>query len=103
MLNVNLETSFYENQSQAHLKYQPSKYIYPILTSCINSINEVDPKNLIIEEDIKHKNAKVPRITLPPLSILTGITYLSIRYIKIADILLPPLPPNLQVLNLFNT
>jgi len=103
MLHVNLEISFSRNNSQAHLKYQPSNDIYPIIQSCINSINDTATQNLIIEEDIKHKNARVPRITLPPLSILTNITFLSIRYIKISDNRLPSLPPNLQVLNLFNT
>ena len=67
--------------------------------SCLKCIHDKDLPNLVIAE--QNHNTWHPSIELPPLSKLTYITNLSIRYINIANDHIPSFPPNLLVLNIY--
>jgi hypothetical protein len=91
-------------QDQAIITYHPitttsSSRRNLIDDTCLKCIHDKNLPNLIIEEH-KHKTWH-PSIELPPLSKLTYITNLSIRFINIANDHISLFPPNLIVLNIY--
>ena len=112
MFALNYQFSTRKGDNRAHLIYNPTnttadrvlrndKYTDELYKSCLASLDMVEPSNLIIEQ--KEHNTWYPSITLPPLSKLTYITNISIRYINIYNNHIPTFPPNLLVLNLYCT
>jgi len=93
---------------KAHIIYDPIRSTDPtcidfIYDSCLNDLNELQLPQLIIEQKDFNNNHPNQSIVVPPLSQLTYITQLSIRYINITNDHIPSFPPNLITLNLYCT
>jgi hypothetical protein len=101
--SLNYEISIF-GQDQATITYHPITTTETfrrniIDNTCLNCIHDKNLPNLIIEE-YQHKTS-LTSIELPPLSKLTYITNLSIRYINIANDHISSFPPNLFFLNIY--